>query len=395
MTDRVRVVDCTLREGDQTAGVSMPPGRKLEIALSLDDAGVAMADAGMPAVNVDEQRFLREAVAQCQRMVVGASVRCRPDMVRLAMDCGVGAVFIICPISDGHLSKRLGIERGRLLDTLGECVALIGGRASIEVVAEDASRASKKNLSALVDAATALGVDRVYLADTVGSQSPEAWRALVQWMMHRLRGGPELGVHCHNDFGMATALTVAAIEAGVRWPTVTVNGLGERAGNADLGSVVVSTEALLDLKTGVRLSSLPALSKLVERAACVPVPAAHPIVGANAFRHESGIHVHGVLADPGMYEAIEPNRVGRERTLLLGKHSGTAHLAAVLDAEEVVLTPAELDALRSRVQAEAMKQDSAAFDALLDAEARHRQAAQGVAVSQVLLWAHEMVVGRE
>lgn len=395
MTDRVRVVDCTLREGDQTAGVSMPPDKKLEIALMLDDAGIALADAGMPAVNQGEQRFLREAAAQCRNMVVGASVRCRPEMVRLALDCGVGAVFIICPISDGHLNRRLGIERDRLLETLGQCVDLVGDQASIEVVAEDASRASKENLSALVDAATSLGVDRLYLADTVGSQSPEAWRALVKWMMKALMGGPELGVHCHNDFGMATALTVAAIEAGVRWPTVTVNGLGERAGNADLGSVVVSTETLLGQRTGVRLSSLPALSALVERAACVPIPAGHPIVGANAFRHESGIHVHGVLADPAMYEAIEPDRVGRERTLLLGKHSGTAHLAALLDAENVVVTPDEIAALRGRVQAAAMKQDSAAFDALLDAEARHRQAVQGVAVDQVLLWAKQMVLERE
>lgn len=395
MSGRVNIVDCTLREGDQTAGVSMRPEEKLAIALMLDEAGIALADAGMPAVGVGEQKFLRAAADQCRRMVIGASVRCRADMVQLALDCGVGAVFIICPVSDGHLRERLGLSIGQLIDALAACVAVAGDHASIEVVAEDATRASDANLHALASASSDLGAERFYIADTVGSHSPEHWRTMVRSTRAALGAQTALGVHCHNDFGMATALTVAAVELGVRWPTVTVNGLGERAGNADLGSVAAACEHLLGADTGVDLTALPHLSRAVERAACIPVPAAHPVVGANAFRHESGIHVHGVLADPSTYEAIAPEAVGRRRTLLLGKHSGTHHIERIVADAGIGLTDPEIRQLRMRVQDETMRKREARFDAVLEAASHYRRSAQGVSVGEVLLWAAELVAERE
>lgn len=390
MSRRVNMVDCTLREGDQTAGVAMTADEKLRLALQLDAAGVSLADAGMPSVHPEEAKFLRKASEECRRMTVGASVRCRPDMVRQAIDCGVGAVFVICPISQRHLRDRLGIEREALLESLAACAEALGSDATLEVVAEDATRAEADDLRALVECARTAGAQRMYLADTVGSQSPGQWIALVRRVQEWLQGDVELGVHCHNDFGMATALTVAAIEAGVRWPTATVNGLGERAGNADLGSVAAACDNLLQLDSGMKLSDLPSLSAAVERASGVPVAAGHPLVGANAFRHESGIHVHGVLADPSMYEAISPDAVGRERTLLIGKHSGRAHLSAVLSSEGLSIDNAALTELRKRIQAAVLDGNRDGIDRLLDLTHEVRRTTQGVPVERVVEWAREL-----
>ena len=393
MTSRLNIVDCTLREGDQTAGVAMTLAEKLEIAEALDAAGVAMADAGMPAVHESEASFLRQASRNAQNMIVGASIRCRPDMARMALDCGVGAVFVICPISSQHLSARLGVTAEQLFDSLAEVADVVSGHATLEVVAEDATRAQEADLLALATAARKLKADRFYLADTVGSHSPGRWTQLVQKMLAVLGSEVDLGVHCHNDFGMATALTVAAIEAGVRWPTATVNGLGERAGNADLGSVAAACSHLLGMDGGLDLQMLPELSNMVQRASGVQVAPSHPLVGANAFRHESGIHVHGVLADPSMYEFVAPESVGRERTLLLGKHSGRSHLHAVLSEYDIELSKNEVEYLRKKIQDSTMSHDRNDFDSVLRVCAEHRQATQGVAVEQVLVWARQLSEG--
>ena len=390
MSDTVHLVDCTLREGDQTAGVAMTVDEKLQIAEMLDAAGVPLADAGMPAVNPSEAQFLREAARRCSSMTVGASVRCRPDMARLALDCGVGAVFVICPVSEHHLSARLGMTLGHLLESLQAVAEIIRGHATIEVVAEDATRASESALLALADTARSAGADRLYLADTVGTKSPRQWGDLVSKMLVAAGDGVELGVHCHNDYGMATALTVAAIEAGVRWPTATVNGLGERAGNADLGAVVAATKNLLGLDCSVDLAQMSALSECVERASETLLNEAHPLVGANAFRHESGIHVHGVLKDPSLYEAIDPNQLGRDRTLLIGKHSGGAHLRAVLAAAEISLCDDDIERLRAQIQRACGDRSRADFDALRLRVDAYRKDSQGVPEQKVIEWAREL-----
>ena len=194
MSDTVHLVDCTLREGDQTAGVAMTVDEKLEIAEMLGCGGSA-ADAGMPAVNPSEAQFLREVAKRCSSMTVGASVRCRPDMARLALDCGVGAVFVICPVSEHHLSARLGMTLGHLLESLQAVAEIIRGHATIEVVAEDATRASESALLALADTARSAGADRLYLADTVGMKSPRQWGDLVSTMLDAVGDGVGLGVH--------------------------------------------------------------------------------------------------------------------------------------------------------------------------------------------------------
>ena len=390
MSSQVHLVDCTLREGDQTAGVAMTLDEKLQIVEMLDSAGVSLADAGMPALHPMEARFLREAAKRCTSMTIGASVRCRPDMAKLAIDCGVGAVFVICPVSKHHLSARLDTTLGHLLESLEAVATVVRGHASIEIVAEDATRADEASLLALAATAKHVGADRLYVADTVGVKSPAQWTQLVSKMMNEVGNHVELGVHCHNDYGMATALTVAAIEAGIRWPTATVNGLGERAGNADLGAVAAAAQNLLGLDCSVDLGRIQALSRSVERASEMLLNDAHPLVGANVFRHESGIHVHGVLKDPSLYEAIDPTQLGRNRTLVIGKHSGSAHLRAVLAAADISLHADDLARLRARIQASCSTRSRSDFDALRRSVDAYRRSAQGVPEEKVIQWAREL-----
>lgn len=359
MRDRLRIVDCTLREGDQTPGVAMRPEAKLRIAQMLDRAGVAMADAGMPALGEDERAFLRDAVQACERMVVGGSARCRPDAVELALGCGLRAVFVICPISREHLVERLGSSLDRLLGDLERCAGLIKGEgASLEVVAEDATRAEPGDLRALASAAKNIGAARIFLADTVGCRVPREISALIATISEQI--DLPLGIHCHNDYGLATANTLVAIEAGLRWPTATVNGIGERAGNAALEALVCASERLLTLDTSIDLTLLSGLSTAVSEATGLPVPPHAPIVGRNAFRHESGIHVDGMLKNPRAYEAFPPEWVGRNRSLVLGRHSGRAHLRALLSEMGRELEPDHLDRVLSEVKTEALRRASEA-----------------------------------
>ena len=199
-----------------------------------------------------------------------------------------------------------------------------GGR-TCNVAVEDASRTELEPLRRAVSAALGAGADRIFLCDTVGAWTPARAAARVAAVAECFPGVP-LGVHCHNDLGMATANTVAAVEAGCRWPTVTVNGVGERAGNASLGEVAGACEQLLDLTGGLDLSGLVAISRTVERLTGFVVPQHQPLVGWNAFRHESGIHVDGLMKEARTYESLAPERLGREHHFVVGKHSGRALL---------------------------------------------------------------------
>jgi hypothetical protein len=188
------------------------------------------------------------------------------------------------------------------------------------------------------------------LCDTVGIMTPSRMAAHVTAVREALGPGAALGVHCHNDFGMATANTLAAIEAGVDWPTVCVNGIGERSGNASLAEVVLASRLLLERDPGIDPASLPALSEAVERVTGVVVPPHQPIVGRNAYRHESGIHVDGLLKGAETYEPIPPGLVGRRRELVIGRQSGRAHLRFLAWSAGLTLTDAAAERVLARLK---------------------------------------------
>lgn len=321
----IHVVDCTLREGEQTAGVWFSIDEKLAVVDALAALGIRLLDAGMPGVSEDERIFLRAATGRTSARI-GASVRALTTACQLAVDTGCDEVFIICPVSVLHRESRLKLSEAGLLKRITDCVkTVVAGGRTCNVVAEDASRATPEGLRTAMTAAMDAGADRLFLCDTVGQWTPssaaDAFRDVAEWFP-----GVPLGAHCHNDLGMATANTVAAVEVGCTWPTVTVNGVGERAGNAELFQVAATVERLLGHTTGLNLAHATAISRQVELLTGFVVPQHQPLVGWNAFRHESGIHVDGMLKEPTTYASVEPEVVGREHAYVVGKHSGRALL---------------------------------------------------------------------
>jgi isopropylmalate/homocitrate/citramalate synthase len=324
---------------------------------------VTLFDAGMPEISENERAFFRSAVGRTHARI-GASVRMREDAVQLALDAGCDELFIICPTSPVHRTVRLQLsldeQRARL-----ERVVRLGARAgkTINLVAEDSARAPLDDLIALALTALEAGATRIMLCDTVGVLTPSRMAQQVRATSEALPGVP-LGVHCHNDFGMATANTIAAIEAGVDFPTVCVNGIGERSGNASLAEIVLASERLLGRPTGIDPLRLPALASEVERLTGLVISPHQPVVGFNAYRHESGTHVDGLLKGAETYEPIPPFVVGRERRLVVGKHTGRAHLRHVASGLGIELGDAAIDRLLSLVHARGPGDRRERFDSL-------------------------------
>ncbi len=385
-SDRVHMVDCTLREGDQSSGVWLTHEDKIAIFRGLDAVGVSVVDAGMPAVSAVERQQLRAlSMLPDRKARIAASVRSRADEIALAAQCRVDEVFIIFPVSRLHRTRRLGLDEAGW-ERLGRDV-LRAARAhglTANLVLEDASRADTQELGAALRIAREEGADRVMVCDTVGVLTPAGAAGLVRLACERLGDGVAVGTHFHDDLGMATANTVAAVEAGARWPSVTVNGVGERAGNAVLAEVALAIDTLLGATSGLRPERLVELSREVERRTGVFIPPNAPVVGYSTFDHESGIHVDGVLKAPQTYESVDPDLLGRRRRIVFGKHTGRAGLVAFAQEHglphgaEVIETV--LDELKRR-RPEAYPREVAAF---LDARDAYLEASRGVSYERLL-----------
>ena len=378
-SDVVHLVDATLREGEQTPGVWLTPDEKLEILEHLGLAGVALVDACFPAVSADERRFLARATARRGGPIVAASLRLRNEDVELAAACGCTSAFLIAPASESHRRLRLGVERAEVEDRVAtltaRCTAL---GIEPQLVLEDASRAAPGDVASLLRTGGTAGIERFYLCDTVGVWTPTAAARAVEAARIEVQPGAGIGVHCHNDFGMATANTVAALEAGARWATVTVNGIGERAGHAALAEVALACGELLGLACGVDPARLATLSEVVERATGIPIAVQAPVLGATAFRHESGMHVHGVLRAPATYEAIEPERLRRRREIVVGKHTGRALLRAIAAERGLVVDDAVLARALDRLKERRPRERAAEFERFRRARDRYLALALGM-----------------
>lgn len=377
--ERVHLVDATLREGEQTPGVWLAPETKLALVRELAAAGIELVDACVPAVSQEEQRFLREASASTASPTIGASLRLDPADVELAAECGARAAFLITPASEIQRRHRLRVDRGDLVRRVGE----LSDRCRVhgilpQLVLEDASRAASEDVAALVEAGTNAGIRRFFLCDTVGVWTPSTATTAVRELRRVAGPQAEIGVHCHNDFGMATANTIAAIEAGARWPTVTVNGIGERAGHASFAEVALACVELLGLDCGIDLAALDRLARTVEQATGIPIAVQAPIFGATAFRHESGMHVHGILREPSTYEPLAPERLGRQREIVVGKHSGRSLLRSIAESEDLEVDEEGLSRALALLKSREPSARTKAFAAFQRARQRYLDGALGL-----------------
>ncbi len=321
---RVYFWDETLRDGEQMPGVHFTPEEKLRIARMMDAVGISIMDVGMPIVSKEEKKAVKAIAAQGLDASVMTAARTVKADVDACLECDVDEVSVFVACSDLHLKYKLRMTREQVLSIAPELVEYAKEHGvKVSFVTEDTVRADLDYVQELYNACVEAGADRAVLCDTVGVMTPTTMRWWIEEVKKRLKP-VQLSVHLHNDFGMGVANTLAALEAGVEVPHTTINGLGERCGNTPFEETVTALEALYGYRTGIDVSRLYELSRLVEELSGVPVAVNKPIVGYNAFRHESGIHTHGVLMHTLTYEPIQPELVGNRRVFIFGKHTGAA-----------------------------------------------------------------------
>lgn len=343
-----RIIDTTLRDGEQAAGVAFSAEDRRRIGQALVCAGVEELEALIPAMGSDtEDEFRRLAeVVGVGRLI--AWNRMRRSDAEASFRAGARRIHLSVPVSDSMLRKKLGWSWADAIQETKLLVSYCLERgADVIVGAEDASRADRSFVSDLAGTAALAGAFRVRYADTLGVHDPFAARAAVR----SLKGiGVQVEYHAHNDLGLATANALAAFSAGAA-VSVTVGGLGERAGNAALEQVAAALALQQGIRTGVELRRLPPLCALVAEASGRRIPADKPIVGASVFSHESGIHVDGLLKDATLYEFVRPSLFGRERAFVPGRHSGRAALRYCAARLGRAVEGAALDDLAERVRA--------------------------------------------
>jgi len=319
---RVRVFDTTLRDGDQMPGVELGLEDKIYIGHLLDDLGVDYIEAGFPASSEIDFRVVRILSETSRARIVGLA-RCVARDIDAVVEAGAHVVHVFIATSDIHLKYKLRMSREEVVERAVWAVEYARSRG-VEVLfsAEDATRTEESFLLRVYRSVVGAGCRYINIPDTLGTATPWGMARLVRSVRDAVPPWVMIDVHCHNDFGMATANTLAGIYGGADGVQVTVNGFGERAGNAALEEVVAALHFLMGMETRVRLDKLTLVSRKVSEYFGVKLPPNKPIVGANAFAHEAGIHVHGVLQNPATYEPLPPEAVGNRRRIVLGRHSG-------------------------------------------------------------------------
>ena len=328
----VRIFDTTLRDGEQTPGVSLSPEKKLNIAKKLDELGIDAIETGFPVISDGEREAVKMITSANLKAELCGLARTNKKDIDAAIDCGLNYIHTFIATSDIHLEYKLKMTRDEALSKAIEAVEYGKSRGlQVEFSAEDATRTDREFLKKVFGEVAKAGADRIDIPDTVGYSTPQYIAEITKDAIDATK--LPVSVHCHNDFGLAVANAISGIQAGAQCAHVTINGIGERAGNASLEEFVMALNSLqFEQKWGTNINTklLYETSRYVSKLVGITVQPNKAIVGENAFGHESGIHTHGVLSNPLTYEPISPEVVGRTRWLQVGKHAGIHGMNAML-----------------------------------------------------------------
>ncbi len=338
-----------MRDGEQTPGVALTREKKLLIARALDDMGISVIEAGSAITSTGERESIKAVANEGLNAEICSYCRIVKMDVDYALECDVDSIHLVVPVSDLHIRTKIKNDRDAVRQIAVEVTEYAKDHGLVvELSGEDASRADLKFLKALYEDGIDAGTDRLCFCDTVGLLVPERTGEIFRDLSSSLKA--PLSIHCHNDFGLATANTVAALAAGAKQAHVTVNGIGERAGNASMEEVVMSLEWLYKYNTGIKHEMIYRTSRLVSRLTGVPVSPNKALVGGNAFTHEAGIHVHGLIADKSTYEPMNPEYIGRQRQIVLGKHAGRSSIILALKEMGLEADEVQIEEIFNRVK---------------------------------------------
>jgi homocitrate synthase NifV len=350
----IKINDTTLRDGEQAAGVAFNLSEKIAIATFLDSIGIPELEVGIPVMGHEEADSIRAIVNLGLKAKLLGWNRANIADIQASIDCGLQRVHISVPVSDIQIAAKFHGQWRVMLDRLRDVIHFACDRGlEVSVGGEDSSRADEAFLLDVAMFAQSWGAFRFRFCDTVGILDPLTTYHKVSQLVAQLSIPVEM--HTHNDLGLATANALAGIQAGAFSVNTTVNGLGERAGNAALEEIIMILKRVYNVELGIDTKRLLELSRLVAKASNCPVPPWKAIVGENAFAHESGIHAQGVLQNPVTYEPFDPKEVGWERRLIVGKHSGRHLVLSVLREHGVVLNDEEVQEVLAAVRRQAIQ----------------------------------------
>ncbi len=319
---KIKIFDTTLRDGEQTPGVAITSQDKFKVAEALVELGVDIIEAGFPSASEGEEKTVKEISKNFPGKICGLA-RCTKNDIDACINADVDLIHIFIATSPIHMKFKLKMTEEQVTEKITKSIQYCKDHGfKVHFSLEDATRTEENFMVKICKLADEMKVHYINIPDTVGVCTPERMKQIISSLRKEI--STPLAVHCHNDFGLAVANTLAAIEEGVMLPHVTINGVGERAGNADLEQVVMGCKILYadKFETNIKTEKIYETSKLVERLYGIKISPNFPFVGDNAFAHEAGIHVHGVLAESSTYEPITPEMVGAKRRIVMGKLVG-------------------------------------------------------------------------